>query len=83
MSVAVALRVAHFMLPNLQQRQFEVRRFHETLVTARFAMGPAELSRENAASPFNTNQATAPLRRLAPLSTRENAGRSASGPVIP
>src|SRR5664280_2301091 len=78
------------MLPMSQQRQFEVPRFREPIVSARHAMGQisnlAELSRENAPLTFNisfNNQlADRPLRRLA-LSTRrvfwrENVGASAS-----
>src|SRR6185437_6862737 len=87
-SAAAALRVASFMLPSSQQRQFEVHRFRETIVTARFAMGQisnlAELSRENA--PLSTiihiQLADRLMRRLAPSTRRvfwrEPAGRSAS-----
>src|SRR5665647_537913 len=73
-----------FMLPMLQQRQFEAPRFREAFVMARFAMGPALLWRQTARlslSPsfsFHNHQATRPLRRLAPSTTRENAGWSAS-----
>src|ERR1039458_2115923 len=70
------------MLPSSQQRQFEVHRFREPIVTARFAMGPAELSRENAPLSLNTSLniqlADQSLRRLAPTMSRENAGASAS-----
>src|ERR1035437_2010122 len=70
------------MLPSSQQKQFEVPPFREPIVTARLAMGPAELTRENAPLSLNTSLniqlADRPLRRLAPSTARENAGASAS-----
>jgi len=62
------------MLPLTQQRYFEVDCPRAATMTVR-----AGIALGHAALPFNTNQASLPLYRLAALSPRERAGRA--GPV--